>query len=96
MSFGKLQRPKFLKGIKGKSSWVGVTNIVSGASTVIVSASNISSGMGNIVNLGNTSVGSHRDMVLSVQSVSERVSFMIVADKATVDTQQVVYTLIRT
>lgn len=95
MSFLKKQRPKFLPGIKGKSAWVGVTNILSGNSTIIVSATNISSGMGNIVNLGNTSVGSHRDMVLSVQSVSERVSFMIVADKATVDTQQVVYTLLR-
>ena len=86
---------KFFDAIKGKSKWTGVSNVVSGGTFVVVSANQISSGQANLLGLGVTTVASHRDIGLSVNSIVENTSFMIVTDKATVDTQQVVYTLIR-
>lgn len=86
---------KFFDSIKGKSKWTGVTNIVSGASIVVVSANQISSGQANMIGLGVTTVTSHRGRILSVNSVVENTSFVVVSDAAMVDTQQIVYTLIR-
>lgn len=80
--------------LKGAGRWRGIATINSGDSTVTVSAAAVASGYTPFVSLGRTTVASHRDIVLSVNSIVDNTSFMAVASKATVDDQEIVYVVI--
>lgn len=78
----------------GAAAWRGVTTIVSGDSTVVISASAATSGYPILLALGQTSVASHRDLVLSVSSLVDGISFLAEASGAVVDSQEICYTII--
>jgi hypothetical protein len=79
----------------GGATWRGITSIASGDSTVTVSATQISSGYVLATGLGASDVGSHRDLVTSVDSVVDGVSMSVVVQNATVDSQEVWYIVIQ-
>lgn len=87
----KFRRKISVPAISKRESWSGITSVVSGGSTVVVSASQIKSGAAILCALGLTTVASHRDIVLSVNSIVTNTSMVVVTDKATIDTQQVCY-----
>jgi len=93
-SFLKKFHPLDVPGLVGRTGWAGTTDIASGDTEVVVTASQVQSGAGLMLGLGITTVASHRDMVVSINSVVDNTSFVVVADKATVDTQPVNYILI--
>lgn len=88
-----LRRPA-LPGLVGQSRWVGTTDIASGDSNVIIAASQVKSGDVILHGLGVTTVGSHRDLITSPNSITDNTSFILNVQNAVVDTQQVVYTII--
>lgn len=91
MGIEKIRRKLSAPGINKRESWSGITDIVSGASTIVVSASQILSGAAILCTLGLTTVASHRDIVVSVNSLVSNTSMVIVANKATVGSQQICY-----
>lgn len=94
MGVDKNQRRPALPGLVGQSRWAGTTDIASGDSNVIISASQVKSGDMILCNLGITSVASHRDLITSPNSITDDTSFILNVHNAVVDTQQVVYTII--
>jgi len=95
MGLDKFVRNLGIHGIKGASKWRGITTITSGTSIIAVTATAAASGYPVLTGLNATSVASHRDIVLSVNSVVVNTSFCIVADKATVNSQEVYYVIVR-
>jgi len=83
-----------LTAISGDGAWRGITTVLSGLATATISATAATSGFPIMVSLGATSVTSHRDLVVSVDSIVDGVSFSAVTNLATVDDQEVVYTII--
>lgn len=79
--------------LPGNAQWRGIATIASGGTTITVSHATlaVTSLTPPLLALGTTTVASHRDIVLSVNSIVTNKSFSVVADKATVDSQQVVY-----
>lgn len=94
MGIEKDARKRAVCGIVGRATWAGITNVVSGATSVVVSASAVKSGVAILHNLGVTTVASHRALTLSVNSIVDNTSFCLVTNNATVDTQSVVFTII--
>lgn len=89
--YGKLAVP----GIKRHARWSGITSILSGSTSVTVSATQIKSGSPPLLSLGATSVASHRKLVLSCNSIVDGISFAIVSDLApNGGDQQVVYSVL--
>ena len=85
----RISAPAYIK----RASFSGVTNIVSGSSTVVVSASQIASGAAIMLSLGLTTVASHLDLVLSCNSLVTKTSMVVQSNLATVDSQQICYTI---
>ena len=79
---------------KGNDRWRGITNIASGDALVVVSASMITSGYPILVSLGRATVASHRNLCISVNSVVDGKSCVIVSNLATVASQEVCYIVI--
>lgn len=97
MGYNKLFRRTAVMGLFGTSKWRGITNIVSGASIVTVSLAGLAVNSGKVphLTLGETTVASHRAIILSCNSVVANTSFCVVADKATSGgSQQVVYSIV--
>ena len=84
----------FGSAITGASAFRGVSNIASGDSVVSVAATAATSGAVFSLNLGQTSVASHRALTLSVNSVVDGTGFVIVANNATVNTQQICWFIV--
>lgn len=84
------------QGLTGAARWRGITSIASGGTTVTVSNATLAANSGYpiMLGLGVTTVASHRDIALSVNSIVNATSFCIVANKATVDSQEVCYVII--
>lgn len=80
--------------LSGASRWRGVTTIASGDSSVVVSATQISSGRVHMTGLGITSVASHYDLITSVNSLVTGTSMVLQVDKATVNSQEVWFTIL--
>lgn len=81
-------------GILRRPGWSGITNILSGDSSVVVEANQVSSGCNIHVNLGLTTVASHRSLIISTNSIADDSSFIIVTNVAVIDTQQVVFMIL--
>lgn len=94
MGIEKSARRLATRGLIGRTAWSGVTTVVSGAASAVVSASAVKSGVAILHNLGVTTVASHRALVLSVNSIVDNTSFCVVTNNATVDTQSVVFAII--
>lgn len=94
MGIEKLRRRLSVPGVVGQTRWSGITNIVSGSSSVVVSASQVKSGAAILTGLGRVTVASLRAVNVSVNSVVDNTSFCIVGDRATTDTLEVCYTVI--
>ena len=71
------------------SRWAGITNIASGDTTVVVSATSVKSGQNIMTGLGITPIGSHTDLVTSPNSVVTNTSMVIQVQNAVVGTQPV-------
>ena len=80
--------------LKGKAKWSGTTDIASGDSSVVISATQIVSGAAIMTGLGLTSVASHQPRVCSVNSIVANTSMVLQVDAALVEPQQVWYTII--
>lgn len=81
-----------INALQGTARWRGVTTIASGDSTVVVSATQVKSGVAvPLTSLGQTSVGSHVDLITSVSTIVDNTSFIIDVNLATVAGQEVVY-----
>jgi len=95
-SFGTLNvsSEMTIGGLKGDTGWSGITNIASGDSSVVVSASAVTSGYPIHTGLNLTTVASHKALSTSVSTVVNGVSFVLEVDEAVVDTQEVYYTII--
>ena len=78
----------------GRSTWTGIADIASGDSSVVVTATQITSGAAIITGLGMTSVASHQPLVTSVNSVVNNTSMVLQVNNPVVDNQQVYYTII--
>ena len=95
MGTEKARRKSYFPALRGKSTrWTGITNVLSGTSTIVVSATQIKSGAAIMTGLGITSVASHRGLIVSVNSLVANTSMVIQTNIATVDSQQVYYTVI--
>ena len=95
MGIEKFRRKVSAPAISGQANrFTGIANVSSGDASVVVSATQVKSGQSIHTGLGITSVASHRARQTSANSVVSNTSFIIVLDEATVDTQQVVYTIV--
>lgn len=92
--YKKTRNQKMAPALRGHNRWSGVTAIASGDSSVVVSATQISSGNVIMTGLGITSVATHQTLDTSVNSVVTGTSMVLQVHRATVDTQQVWYTII--
>lgn len=92
--YKKTRNQKMAPALRGHDRWTGITNIASGDSSVVVSATQISSGNVIMTGLGITSVATHQTLDTSVNSVVTGTSMVLQVHRATVDTQQVWYTII--
>ena len=90
----KTRGQKYAAALRGNDRWSGITNIASGDSSVVVSATQIASGNVIMTGLGITSVATHQTLDTSVNSVVTGTSMVLQVHRATVDTQQVWYTII--
>ena len=78
----------------GNGRWCGIADVASGDSGAAVLSTQVKSGDTVLVNLGLTTVASHRDLVCSVNSIVDNTSFMAVVHNAVIQSQQLVYTII--
>lgn len=90
----KTKNQKFAAALRGHARWEGITTIASGDSSVVVSATQIASGNVIMTGLGITSVATHQTLNTSVNSVVTGTSMVLQVHRATVNTQQVWYTII--
>ena len=95
MGIEKFRRRIGLPGMSGKDRFRGITSIASGDAFVVVSASDVASGYPIFATAGRTTVASLRVCILSINSVVTGTSFCIVSDKATTDTHEVCYEIVR-
>ena len=80
--------------ILGNARWTGVADVASGDSGVAITSTQVKSGDSIKVNLGLTTVASHRMRTFSVNSIVDNTSFMAVVDAAMVDSQQLVWEVV--
>ena len=78
----------------GASRWCGTTDIASGDSSAVVSATQIESGATIMTGLGITSTATHQNLITSVNSLVTGTSMVLQTQQATVASQQVYYTII--
>jgi len=83
-----------LAALLGDSGWSGTTDIASGDSSVVVSASQVTSGASIMTGLAQTPVASHQPLVTSVNSIVDNTSMVLQVNEAVVDSQQVYYVII--
>lgn len=91
-----LDRSKaFINALQGSARWHGTTTVASGDSTAVVSASQVKSGVAvPLTSLGQTSVGSHADLVTRVTTIVDNTSFIVAVHNAVIDSQEIVYHII--
>lgn len=96
MGIEKERRRTAQVGILGKSRWAGITDIVSGDTSVVVSATAIESGAVIMTGLGITSTATHQNLITSVNSLVTNTSMVLQTQQATVAGQPVWYAVIET
>lgn len=83
-----------IAALSGVAAWRGLTTVLSATSSIVVSSTLVSSAHPPLVSMGATSVASHRNLVTTVDSIVDGVSFCIVTNLVTVASQQVVFVII--
>jgi hypothetical protein len=83
-----------IASLKGTTAWRGTATIPLSGTSVTVSATTVTAANPPLVGLGNTTNATNRGLSVSVNSIVEETSFMIVTNAATAAAQEVVFVII--